>query len=89
MQIEDLSQQAQVAAAEKFKAPEISPAADVGAGTTVRTLFMHLISLFLLSVQTKFHHVHTKYDDVLYLEGCTNATRTVRCKNLLSLSDLV
>ncbi|XP_052123398.1 nascent polypeptide-associated complex subunit alpha [Frankliniella occidentalis] len=32
--IEDLSQQAQVAAAEKFKAPEISPAADVGAGTT-------------------------------------------------------
>ncbi|XP_034256915.1 nascent polypeptide-associated complex subunit alpha [Thrips palmi] len=33
--IEDLSQQAQVAAAEKFKAPEISPAADVGAGTTV------------------------------------------------------
>lgn len=38
-QIEDLSQQAQVAAAEKFKAPEISPAADVGAGTTVS--FIH------------------------------------------------
>ena len=33
--IEDLSQQAQVAAAEKFKAPDASPAAEVGAGTAV------------------------------------------------------
>lgn len=31
--IEDLSQQAQVAAAEKFKAPEVSPAAGDAAGT--------------------------------------------------------
>jgi hypothetical protein len=35
-QIEDLNQQAQVAAAEKFKAPEVSPAADAGGSTTVR-----------------------------------------------------
>ncbi|KAK7865380.1 hypothetical protein R5R35_001867 [Gryllus longicercus] len=33
--IEDLSQQAQVAAAEKFKAPEVSPAAEQGGGTAV------------------------------------------------------
>jgi hypothetical protein len=35
-QIEDLNQQAQVAAAEKFKAPEVSPAAEAGGSTTVR-----------------------------------------------------
>ncbi|XP_069688163.1 nascent polypeptide-associated complex subunit alpha isoform X2 [Periplaneta americana] len=33
--IEDLNQQAQVAAAEKFKAPEVSPAAEAGGSTTV------------------------------------------------------
>lgn len=33
--IEDLSQQAQVAAAEKFKAPEVSPAGDATGQTTV------------------------------------------------------
>lgn len=33
--IEDMSQQAQVAAAEKFKAPEVSPAAEAGGSTTV------------------------------------------------------
>lgn len=33
--IEDLSQQAQVAAAEKFKAPEISPAANITGGTSL------------------------------------------------------
>lgn len=32
--IEDMSQQAQVAAAEKFKAPEVSPAAEAGGSTT-------------------------------------------------------
>jgi hypothetical protein len=34
-QIEDLNQQAQVAAVEKFKAPEVSPAAEAGGSTTV------------------------------------------------------
>lgn len=34
-QIEDLSQQAQVAAAEKFKAPEVAQAAEAGGSTTV------------------------------------------------------
>jgi len=33
--IEDLSQQAQMAAAEKFKAPEISPSAESGVGTNL------------------------------------------------------
>ncbi|KAF4521312.1 hypothetical protein B566_EDAN002316 [Ephemera danica] len=33
--IEDLSQQAQVAAAEKFKAPEVSPSGEAGGSTTV------------------------------------------------------
>ncbi|KDR04969.1 hypothetical protein L798_04574, partial [Zootermopsis nevadensis] len=35
-QIEDLNQQAQVAAAEKFKAPEVSQAAEAGGSTAVR-----------------------------------------------------
>lgn len=40
-QIEDLSQQAQVAAAEKFKEPPVIPATDAGGSTTVRyDLFM-------------------------------------------------
>jgi hypothetical protein len=36
MQIEDLSQQAQVAAAEKFKEPPVAPPAEAGGSTTVR-----------------------------------------------------
>jgi hypothetical protein len=39
-QIEDLNQQAQVAAAEKFKAPEVSPAAEAGGSTTVREAYI-------------------------------------------------
>lgn len=36
LQIEDLSQQAQVAAAEKFKEPPVIPATEAGGSTTVR-----------------------------------------------------
>jgi len=36
IQIEDLSQQAQVAAAEKFKEPPVAPPAEAGGSTTVR-----------------------------------------------------
>jgi len=36
VQIEDLSQQAQVAAAEKFKEPPVAPPAEAGGSTTVR-----------------------------------------------------
>jgi len=39
-QIEDLNQQAQVAAAEKFKAPEVSPATEAGGSTTVRQAYV-------------------------------------------------
>lgn len=35
LQIEDLSQQAQVAAAEKFKEPPVIPATEAGGSTTV------------------------------------------------------
>lgn len=35
LQIEDMSQQAQMAAAEKFKEPTVNPAADTAAHTTV------------------------------------------------------
>lgn len=44
--IEDLSQQAQVAAAEKFKAPEISPAANI-TGMTYCTFFFSKSSVFI------------------------------------------
>ena len=40
MQIEDLSQQAQVAAAEKFKEPPIIAATEAGGSTTVRFNFL-------------------------------------------------
>lgn len=36
LQIEDLSQQAQVAAAEKFKEPPVIPATEAGGSTTVK-----------------------------------------------------
>lgn len=40
VQIEDLSQQAQVAAAEKFKEPPVIPATEAGGSTTVRYIFV-------------------------------------------------
>lgn len=40
-QIEDLSQQAQVAAAEKFKAPEITQNTDTGAATVRKSSIDH------------------------------------------------
>lgn len=56
-QIEDLSQQAQVAAAEKFKEPPVIPATEAGGSTTVkynifiwkrnRNNVMYYLTLFL------------------------------------------
>jgi hypothetical protein len=43
LQIEDLSQQAQVAAAEKFKEPPIISAAEAGGSTTVNFWIMKYI----------------------------------------------
>jgi hypothetical protein len=47
LQIEDLNQQAQVAAAEKFKAPEVSQAAEAGGSTTVRETSYCAASVFM------------------------------------------
>lgn len=48
LQIEDLSQQAQVAAAEKFKTPEVTPAVEAGASTTVNCLISYLYYMFII-----------------------------------------
>ena len=41
LQIEDLSQQAQVAAAEKFKEPPVIPATEAGGSTTVKYIVFY------------------------------------------------
>jgi hypothetical protein len=55
-QIEDLNQQAQVAAAEKFKAPEVSPATEAGGSTTVReTCVVVYISHSVIKVEPEVY----------------------------------
>lgn len=53
LQIEDMSQQAQMAAAEKFKEPAVNPAKDTAAHTTVSRLlvvvYFYFLAVFLSS----------------------------------------
>lgn len=47
-QIEDLSQQAQVAAAEKFKEPPVVPATEAGGSTTVSCICFFARQLYIV-----------------------------------------
>jgi hypothetical protein len=63
-QIEDLNQQAQVAAAEKFKAPEVSPAAEAGGSTTVKdTWRVYYLFSWKDTVMSSFFHIPNTHLD--------------------------
>lgn len=84
LQIEDMSQQAQMAAAEKFKEPTVNPAADTTAHTTVSASWSQRLRIFLfLCCHTLVHSFVTmiwiQYSVLVYKSVIHSSIMPVYC----------